>query len=144
MDLSCAELSLHVSPPAIPLQRVRFDDQMDSFLSQPALCNIVNYLFRQQLFAERVESDELSCQEPGIKKSLCHKHDFADQLKIGDHHSTGSREEQLQLSGLLTMLLPSHSPRGLPQVSSVTSSQLLQFPLLGSPAPDWGPCAATG
>lgn len=48
------------------------------------------YLFGQQFLTKSVEADELACQETSIYKAFCHQHDFADELKVWDHHGTGS------------------------------------------------------
>jgi len=45
-------------------------------------------LFRQQFFAERVQSDELSGQSSRVNEPFSHQHDFTDQFKVRNHHST--------------------------------------------------------
>ncbi len=53
-------------------------------------------LFTQQLFAEGVERNKLSCQDSSILEALSHQHDFTNQLKIWNDHGAGS-EESLQI-----------------------------------------------
>lgn len=45
-------------------------------------------LFRQQFFAERVQSDELSGQSSRVNEPFSHQHDFTDQFKVRNYHST--------------------------------------------------------
>lgn len=47
------------------------------------------YLFGQQFLTKSVEADELACQQTSIYEAFRHQHDFADELKVWDHHSTG-------------------------------------------------------
>lgn len=49
-------------------------------------------LFRQQFFAERVQSDELSGQSSRVNEPFSHQHDFTDQFKVRNHHSTWSEK----------------------------------------------------
>lgn len=48
------------------------------------------YLFGQQLLAQRVEGDKLPSEDASVKEALGHQHDFTDQLEIWHHHGTGS------------------------------------------------------
>lgn len=57
----------------------------------------VLYLFGQQLLTESVEADELACQQTSIYEAFCHQHDLADELKVWDHHGTGSEQFTNQL-----------------------------------------------
>lgn len=51
------------------------------------------YLLGQQFLAKSVEADELACQETSIYEAFCHQHDFADELKVWDHHGAGSGDK---------------------------------------------------
>ena len=53
-------------------------------------------LFRQQFFAERVQSDELSGQSSRVNEPFSHQHDFTDQFKVRNHHSTWSEKNNIQ------------------------------------------------
>lgn len=45
-------------------------------------------LFGEQLFAERVQGDELPGEDPSVDEALGHQHDLTDQLKVRHHHGT--------------------------------------------------------
>ena len=47
------------------------------------------HLFGQQLLAQRVQADELACQQTGVDEALGDQHDLTDQLEVRDHHGTG-------------------------------------------------------
>ena len=51
----------------------------------------------EKLPAQLVQGDELSGQGLGLKESLRHEHDLADQPEIGDTH--GTRPEENLCSG---------------------------------------------
>ena len=53
---------------------------------------VVVILLGQQLLAQRVQGDELPGQGLGLKESLRHEHDLADQPEIGDTHGTRPEE----------------------------------------------------
>lgn len=48
------------------------------------------HLFREQLFAQSVQSDELPSKDPSVDKPFSDQHDFTDQLEVRHHHSTRS------------------------------------------------------
>lgn len=50
------------------------------------------YLFGQQLFTKSIQADEFACQQTSVYESLCHQHDLTDELKVWDHHGTGSKQ----------------------------------------------------
>ena len=53
---------------------------------------IIVILLGQQLLTQRVQGDELPGQGLGLKESLRHEHDLADQPEIGDTHGTRPEE----------------------------------------------------
>lgn len=50
------------------------------------------YLFGQKFFTKSVETDKLARQKTSIYETFCHQHDFADELKVWDHHGAGSEQ----------------------------------------------------
>ena len=51
---------------------------------------IVMVLLREKLFAESVESEELSGQNSSVKETFGHQHDLCDQFKVWHDHGTRS------------------------------------------------------
>lgn len=70
-------------------------------------------LFRQQFFAERVQSDELSGQSSRVNEPFSHQHDFTDQFKVRNHHSTWSKKKKnIQTNITLTSDQNQNSSKG--------------------------------
>ena len=76
-----------------------------TFLDCHVLSILGSNLFGKQLFTQRIQSDELSCQRSGIHKTFSHQHDFTDQFEVRNHHSTRTKTHGKQNLSITSFLL---------------------------------------